>query len=159
MGRGERPPRTKDSHPTPPNLEIAVCTECLLVGGMEIKTGQCLGETQVIGGVIRGNADSQTGELLNIDDDRNERAVHLVTSTSHKFEKLLWLPLTHIEVAVFFNGIGGFDMGVRSAQDRYGVSFKIVLGIDNSTQANEVYSRTFPEVMVVCHTRLVRSST
>jgi hypothetical protein len=57
-----------------------------------------------------------------------------VVSTKHKFEKLLWLPLTYKKVAVFFSGIGGFDMGLKKAQDLYGVAFKVVLAIDNSEE-------------------------
>ena len=68
------------------------------------------------------SADGQTGELLNVDDDSNERAaVHLVrrlvVATKHKLKKLLWLPLTYKKVAAFFSGIGGFDMGLKKAQD------------------------------------------
>jgi site-specific DNA-cytosine methylase len=48
----------------------------------------------------------------------------------------LWLPLTYREVAAFFSGIAGFDMGLKNAQDLYGVAFRVVLAIDNSEEAN-----------------------
>ena len=69
-------------------------------------------------------------------------------------EKLLWLPHTYKEVIVFFSGMKEFDMGQKKAQDLYGVALRVVLAIDNSEEANEVYQKTFPGVGASCLTRL-----
>ena len=42
-------------------------------------------------------------------------------------------------------------MGLKKAQDLYGVASRVVLTIDNSEEANEVYQKTFPGVAVVQH--------
>ena len=54
-----------------------------------------------------------------------------------------------LEKGVSFSGIGGFDMGPKKAQDLYGVASRVVLAIDNTEEANEVYQKTFPGVAVV----------
>jgi transposase InsO family protein len=134
--------------------------------GIQIAAGQELGSADVIGGALRGNASSASGELVDVDDylnsgtgmltavddDQAARAMAQVTKIEHKFAKLEWLPLTYISTAIFFSGIGGFDIGLQMAFELYGASFKIRLAVDNDEEANGVHERTFPGVLVVKHT-------
>jgi len=43
---------------------------------------------------------------------------------------------------IFFSGIGGYDMGVKEAEEKYGTAFYIALAIDydESNTVNDIYS-------------------
>ncbi|EGB04303.1 hypothetical protein AURANDRAFT_67350, partial [Aureococcus anophagefferens] len=118
---------------------------------IRIERGQELGETNVISGVVTGSADSRTGEVFHLDDDATKQVAERASSVEHKFSKLKWLPLTFIQVIVFYSGIGGFDKGLQRAWEKHGAAFKVVLAIDNCELSNEIHRNTFPGVTVVNH--------
>ena len=60
----------------------------------------------------------------------------------HRFDRLEWLPVTYVEVVMFYCGIGGFEAGLAWANRSYGTSFRVVLGLDNDQVSIGIHQRT-----------------
>lgn len=118
--------------------------------GLRLSRGAPVCWAEVVDGCIHATADQETGELTHVDDPL-ANDFDLPPVPEHRFSRLEWLPMCSIKVVILFSGIGGVEMGLREAQTKYGLSFRVVLAIDINDQANGIHRETFPDTPVVKH--------
>jgi hypothetical protein len=91
------------------------------------------GDLVGVGSTVAGSVDAAfDGNALQVDRP----------APRHRFDRLEWLPVTYVEVVIFYCGIGGFEAGLAWANRSYGTSFRVVLGLDNDQVSIGIHQRT-----------------